>query len=386
MFKSYRVGQVFGIPIRIDVTFLLVVPVFAWLIAGQLEAVILVLNEGFGLDISATALTVGVLPLAAGLLAVFGLFVGVALHELGHSLVAMRYGYEIDSITLWLLGGIAQPAEQPREWVHEFWIAITGPVVSVAIGVACYLAVLVVPSGLDLVIFLLAYLAVLNVALAVFNMIPAFPLDGGRVLRALLARSQSYVRATRQAAAVGKGFAVLLGLAGLLVFNLFWILIAFFVYMAASAESKQMLLDAAFEGVTIDELMTPVEDIETVPPDLSLSTLLDRMLADRHTGYPVFERGEFVGLVTLEDVQNAEANASVVREVMTPVEDLETVAPSSAVVDAFRELGFNQVGRLPVIEDGRLVGMVTRSDLMTAVTITMQRRRIDEPTLSGRPQ
>ncbi|MEF8783913.1 MAG: site-2 protease family protein [Haloarculaceae archaeon] len=386
MFKSYRVGQVFGIPIRIDVTFFLVVPVFAWLIAGQLEAVILVLNEGLGLDISVTALTVGVLPLAAGLLAVFGLFVGVALHELGHSLVAMRYGYEIDSITLWLLGGIAQPAEQPREWVHEFWIAITGPVVSVAIGVACYLAVLVVPSGLDLVIFLLAYLAVLNVALAVFNMLPAFPLDGGRVLRALLARSQSYVRATRQAAAVGKGFAVLLGLAGLLVFNLFWILIAFFVYMAASAESKQMLLDAAFEGVTIDELMTPVEDIETVPPDLPLSTLLDRMLADRHTGYPVFESGAFVGLVTLEDVQNAEADASVVREVMTPVEDLETVAPSSAVVDAFRELGFNEVGRLPVVEDGRLVGMVTRSDLMTAVTITMQRRRIDEPTLSGRPQ
>lgn len=152
----------------------------------------------------------------------------------------MALGYEVESITLWLLGSIAKPAELPRNWVHELWIAAAGPAVSVVIAGVCGAAALVAPLG-DLLLFVLLYLAVLNLALAVFNVPPAFPLDGGRVLRALLARRRSYVRATPQAAAVGKVVAVLLGIVGLIGFDPILVGVGLFVYIAATSETRQML-------------------------------------------------------------------------------------------------------------------------------------------------
>ncbi len=380
MFRSYRVGRVFGIPLELDVTFLLVLPALAWLVAAQLDQLVGLLNGLLGLTIAAEAIAGGLRPLAVGFAAILGLFVGVFLHELGHSVVAMHYGYGVDSITLWLLGGIAQPAEQPRNWVHEFWIAVAGPIVSVLLGVGCYLAVLVVPPEFDVAIFLLAYLAVLNVFLAGFNLLPAFPLDGGRVLRALLARRQSYVRATRQAATVGKGFAVLIGLVGLVALNVFWIFIAFFIYIAATAESKQMLLDAAFEGVTVGEVMTTRDQLDVVSPDILVSDLLDEILVKRHTGYPVVDGGEFVGIVTLSDVQEVDSEAVTVGEVMTPAAELKTIQPATDAVDAFERLGSSNVGRLPVIDGrGNLLGLVTRTDLVTAFRAITQQQRIEDP-------
>ncbi|OYR82731.1 metalloprotease, partial [Halorubrum distributum] len=199
--------------------------------------------------IDAGAVAAGNTPWLLGLAAAVGLFVGVLLHEFGHSLVAMRYGYEIESITLWLLGGLASFAEFPEDWKHEFWIAIAGPLVSVAVGVACYGVVLVGAGGSDALLFVFGYLALLNVVLAVFNMLPAFPMDGGRVLRALLARNQPHAQATQRAAAVGKVFAFLMGIIGLFTFQLLLIVLAFFIYIAASGEAQQTTLKAAFEGV-----------------------------------------------------------------------------------------------------------------------------------------
>lgn len=382
MFKAYRVGTLLGVPIKIDVTFLLVLPVFAWLIGAEIDQLVTILNQVFGLGIDAEPLIGGARPWLVGLLAALGLFVGVLLHELGHSVVAMYYDYDIKSITLWLLGGVAQPAELPRNWWHEFWIAIVGPIVSVVIGITCYLLALLVPAGMNVTLFVLTYLAVLNVALAGFNMLPAFPLDGGRVLRAILGRSQSYVRATRQAAAVGKFFAVLLGLGGLFLLNFFWIAIALFVYIAAAAESRQMMLDALLEDVAVADVMTPAPEVATVPADLPVSDLLDRMFAERHTGYPVVEDGEVVGVVTLEDVRETHAperDQLRVGDLMTSAEKLVTVRPDDDAVDVFRELADNDIGRLLVTEpDGELAGIVTRTDLMTAIRIARERELLDD--------
>lgn len=377
MFKSYRVGTLFGIPLRLDITFLLILPVFAWIIGVQVGDVAVLLNDGFGTDIDPDALTAGQTPWVLGFVAAVSLFACVTLHELGHSVVAMAFGYEVESITLWLLGGIARPAELPRNWVHELSISVAGPAVNVVIVAASAILVALVPFG-DVVLFLILYLALLNVALAVFNMLPAFPLDGGRVLRALLARNQSYVRATRQAAAVGKGFAVVLGLVGLLAFNPILIAIALFVYIAAASETRQMLLDAAFEGVAIEEVMTPADELATVEADLSIATLLDLMLESRHIGYPVTDDGEFVGLVTLEDVQSTERTEGVVGTVMTPREELTTVTPGTEVMDAFQLLGENDIGRLPVVseESEQLLGIVTRTDLMRTFRIVTQQERL----------
>lgn len=168
--RSFRIGSLFGIPIKLDLTFLLVLPLFAYLIGAQIEPVAGLLNDGLAAGIDVGAITSGPMPWILGLAAAIGLFVGVVLHELGHSLTAQRYGFPIDSITLWLFGGIAALSEMPEDWRQEFTIAIAGPIVSVFVGVGSYALFLIVPESLDGARFVLGYLAVLNVVLAGFNM------------------------------------------------------------------------------------------------------------------------------------------------------------------------------------------------------------------------
>lgn len=370
MFKSFRIGSLFGIPIKFDVSFLLILPIFAWLIGAQIELLVGPLNAVFGTGLAAADLTVGYRPWLLGLAAAIGLFAGVVLHELGHSLVAIRYGYPIDSITLWIFGGLAQLSDQPEDWKQELLIAIAGPIVSVLVGVGSYLLLLLTPAGLDGVVFVLAYLALLNVALAGFNMLPAFPMDGGRVLRALLARNRPFARATQIAAEVGKFFALVMGLFGLLQLNVILIGIAFFIYIGASGEAQQTVMNAAFEGVRVDDIMTGGEEVDAVSPDTSIADLLERMFSERHTGYPVMDDGRLVGVVTLSDVREVdpvERDAFTVADVMTS--ELETTAPDAEAMDALNRMQQRGIGRLLVVENGELVGLISRTDLMTALNI-----------------
>ncbi|WP_290811283.1 site-2 protease family protein [Halovivax sp.] len=381
MFKSFRIGSVIGIPVKLDVTLLLILPVFAWLIAFQVGELVPILNDLFGTEIAAEALTDGSTPWVLGTVAAVGLFASVFLHELGHSVVAIRYGFPIDSITLWLLGGVAQLSEQPREWRQELLIAIAGPIVSVGLGVAFYALAVVAPAALDAVataatidavVFVVAYLAVLNVVLAAFNMLPGFPMDGGRVLRALLSRNRSFAVATAQAAQVGKWFALLIGLFGVLALNFILVAVAFFIYIAAAAEARQTALQAAVEGITVRDMMTPGDEIDTVEPTLPVAELLDLMLHQRHTGYPVLRGGRIVGIVTLEDVRAVppeRREATTVEDVMT-TDELETVAPDDDAMAALAALQRNDIGRVLVFDDGGdLAGLVTRTDVVTALDI-----------------
>ncbi|SEH16990.1 Zn-dependent protease (includes SpoIVFB) [Natronorubrum sediminis] len=379
MMKSFRIGSLFGIPIRLDLTFLLVLPLFAYLIGAQIDPVVELLNLSMGAGIDSDALTAEWwLPYVVGLAAAIGLFAGVVLHELGHSLTAQRYGFPIDSITLWLFGGIAALSEMPEDWRKEFTIAIAGPIVSVLVGIGSYVLFILTPETFDSTRFVLGYLAVLNVALAIFNMIPAFPMDGGRILRALLARSQPYAKATQQAASIGKMFAIFMGLFGLLQFNIILIGVAFFVYIAASSEAQQVTMKAAFQDVTVGDIMTPVRDLHTVEPQTSVATLIQRMFTERHTGYPVidtngFDSGRLVGLVTLSDareIKPVERDAYTVEEVMTS--DLKTISPDSDAMTAIDQMREDNIGRLLVVENGDLVGLISRSDVMTAFDIVQK--------------
>ncbi|ELZ23043.1 peptidase M50 [Haloterrigena salina JCM 13891] len=376
--RSFRIGSLFGIPIKLDLTFLLVLPLFAYLIGEQIEPVAGLLNDGLAAGIDVGAITAGTMPWLLGLTAAIGLFVGVVLHELGHSLTAQRYGFPIDSITLWLFGGIAALSEMPEDWRQELTIAIAGPIVSVLVGVGSYALFLAVPESLDGARFVLGYLAILNVVLAVFNMIPAFPMDGGRVLRAFLARSRPYATATQQAAGVGKLLAVVMGLIGLMQFSIIFIGVAFFVYIAASSEAQQVTMKAAFQDVTVGDIMTPASDLHTVEPETTVAELVQRMFTERHTGYPVidtsgFEGERLVGLVTLTDAREidpVERDAFTVDEVMTT--DLRTITPDSDAMTAIEEMRENDIGRLLVVEDGDLVGLISRSDVMTAFDIVQK--------------
>ncbi|WP_416838432.1 CBS domain-containing protein [Haloferax sp. DFSO52] len=376
--RGIRIGSVFGIPIRLDLTFLLILPLFAWLIGSDVGNLSLLINNLFGASIDGDALSDGSIQWILGSAAAIGLFAGVLLHEFGHSLVAMRYGYEIESITLWLFGGVARFKEIPEDWKQEFTIAVAGPLVSVAIGVVAYAGFIALPDSLGPLKFVTGYLALMNISLAVFNMLPGFPMDGGRVLRALLARNRPHAKATQMAAEVGKVFAFLLGIFGLF-FNLFLVALAFFIYMGASGEAQQTVLKATFQDVVVNDIMTTRENLDVIDEKASVTELLERMFVERHTGYPVLQNGHLVGMVTLDDargVREVERDAYLVEDIMS--DELATIDPSADAMDAIALMQERSVGRLPVVdEQGEFVGLVSRSDLVTAFNIIRSRGSLD---------
>ncbi|MFB6160185.1 MAG: M50 family metallopeptidase [Haloferacaceae archaeon] len=378
--RGIRIGSAFGIPVRLDVTFLVVLPLFAWLIGSDVTNLVQVLNDLFGASLSGAVLGASPLRWLLGVGAALGLFLCVLLHEFGHSLVAMNYGYEIDSITLWLFGGVARFVDMPEDWREELVIAVAGPVVSVLLGALSYAGFLVVPGTVEPVQFVFGYLALTNVALAVFNMLPGFPMDGGRVLRALLARNRPYAQATQQAAEVGKVFAFLLALFGLFA-NLFLVALAFFIYIGAASEAQQTTMRAAFEDVTVSDVMTPRDQLSTVQESASVADLLNRMFRERHTGYPVMRGDELVGVVTLDDareVREVERDAYTVGDVMS--DEVTAIAADADVMDAISTMQEHGIGRLPVRDDaGAVVGLVTRTDVMTAFNIIKSHGSLDLP-------
>lgn len=374
MFKSFKIGSVLGIPIKLDVTFLIILPIFAWIIAFQIEDLIELLNLSMGTDIPVGPLSEGSMPWILGFAAAIGLFVSVFLHELGHSVAAIRYGFPIHSITLWLLGGVAQLSDQPTDWRQELVIAVAGPAVSVGLGIVFWIAALLMPSGLEAIIFLVAYLAVMNIVLAAFNMLPGFPMDGGRVLRALLARKKSFAEATAQAARVGRLFAIALGLFGLLAMNFILIAVALFIFIAATGEARYVAMQAAVEGIQVQDLMTPADQLDVVTPDLPLDELLELMYSQRHVGYPVVSGGGLVGIVTLDDIRGIsreERSSKHVSDVMTT--DIETIDRSAEAIDAIEALQRNNIGRIIVVDEStssdEMLGLVTRTDVVRALNI-----------------
>ena len=371
--RSYTVTKIWGIPIRINISLVVFLPILAWLIGsgGQIEFYAGVLegltDVAFDLDV----LTAGNTPWAIGIAAAVGLFVSVTLHELGHSWVAIRYGLSIESITLWILGGMAALSEMPREWNREFWIAIAGPVTSVAVGAVCYVGVLALGPSLPVVRFVLGWLALTNGILAAFNLLPAFPMDGGRILRALLARNRPYASATRVAGRIGVIFAILFAVVGVLGFNVILLLLALFIYGAATTESRTVLLDELLEGLVVGDVMT--RDPPTVSSGTTVAELVDRMMRDRKTAYPVVDdaTGGVVGVVTLEDlrgVREVERDAILVGEIAREVPRVDPGA------DAFETLAAltGTAGNLMLVGDERdVVGLLTQGDYAHA--LSMQR-------------
>ena len=367
--RSYKLLSIWGIPIRINTSLLIFLPILAWLIGGggqiELYAGLIERLTGVGFDLA--RLRAGSTPWLIGVVAAVGLFVSVTVHELGHSWVAMRYGIEIESITLWILGGLAALKTFPKEWNREFWIAIAGPMTSLLVAGVCYAAVLVIPESLPIPRFVLGWLAIVNVTLAVFNLLPAFPMDGGRILRALLARSRPYGTATRLAARVGVGFAFLFAIVAVLNFQIILLLLAFFIYGAATTESKAVLLDELLEGITVGDIMTPD------PAQVALSTTIDefgeRMLRDRRTVYLVVDaEGTPVGVVTLDDLKKARRGdrATTVGDI---VRDVPRLDPDADAFDTLVELQSAGPVDALVQRDGDLLGILSEADYAHAMTI-----------------
>ncbi|MBX0322783.1 site-2 protease family protein [Halomicroarcula sp. F13] len=370
--RNFHVTTVWGIPIRVNISLLVFLPVLAWLIGSgsQIELYAGLVGGLAGTTLDLARLQAGSTPWLVGTLAAVGLFVSVTLHELGHAWAAMRYDLEVESITLWILGGLASFKQMPREWNREFWIAVAGPITSILVGVVCYAGLLALPASATVTLFVVGWLAVTNVFLAVFNMLPAFPMDGGRVLRALLARSRPYASATRIAARIGTAFAVLFAVVGALSFSPLLLLLALFIYAAATGESRTVALSDLLDGLTVGDVARPAA--LTIEAEASVEDLVDRMFADRSTEFTVTQGGEVVGVVTVADfhaLSQAERSSDTVADLMET--DLPRLAADLSAFDALVELDTSRASAA-LVEGPDGVHVVSREDFSSA----MEMRRL----------
>ena len=366
--RSYTMGRVWGIPIRINISLLVFLPILAYLIgSGNQIAVYADIIEGLA-PVTIDASELAGQRWTVGILAALGLFVSVGIHELGHSWVAMRYGIQVESITLWILGGLASFTQMPKEWNREFWIAIAGPITSFLVAGVCLAGLSVVPVSAPVVVFVVGWLAVTNVVLAVFNLLPAFPMDGGRILRAVLASWLSYTTATRVAARIGTIFAVVFAIVGVLAFSPILFLLAFFIYGAATSESKMVVLSELLADLSVGDLVTAVDPVDA---DDSLEDLFPRLLSARRTDLPVVDAsGTVVGAVTATAMRNVDTDAYATTRVADLVTgDVPRLDAEMPAFDALVELSQSGVDVALVERDGAVRGVVSQSDFAAALDV-----------------
>ncbi|MDD1735458.1 MAG: CBS domain-containing protein [Methanothrix sp.] len=368
MSSSLEIGRIMGIPVRMHWTIVFIILFIAWSFATTHQATGSMIY-GFG-----SIEPVEVRWLFSLLLALI-LFACVALHELGHSYIALRNGIGIKSITLYFFGGVAAMEEIPRNPGLELKMAFAGPAVSGILGSIFWLAGGVVGSVLGIghpLSIIFSNLGLMNLILMAFNLLPAFPMDGGRLLRAWFAFRMPYVKATRRASDIGKIFATLMFLLGLSSLNFMLLFVAFFVYVGASEEEKATEISISLEGILVRDIMS--SQVQSVPPDMTLEELKELMFRDKHRGYPVMEGEKLQGIVTIADLQKVAPEkraGTLVGEVMA--RELYLIGPEDEAAMAMKTMNELQIRRLPVMDEGRLVGILSREDLVRAIELCRER-------------
>ena len=368
---NWRIGRALGIPIHVHASWFAVFFFVTWSLAtGYLPETLPGLSAPryWGMGGFAALL----------------LFLSVLLHELGHSYVALRYQIPISRITLFIFGGMAHMGKEPPSPRAEFLIAIAGPLVSLILGAGCLGGAMVVESlfagsGIQGLVVLGSLLGMINVQLGLFNLIPGFPLDGGRVLRAgLWAWNKDFHRATSQAALVGIGFGVALGLSGAglmvgawsgalgdsLATNGGWLIfLGAFIFSAALKSRRQAALQTSLASMTVRQVM--VHRVVTLLPDISVQDAVDQYFVTHgFGGFPVCEEGQVLGVVTVRDVQALPTALwpwRRVREIMRPASPAFCIPPDWSVMQAMERMVQSGWDRLLVMENEEIVGLVTRS-------------------------
>jgi Zn-dependent protease/CBS domain-containing protein len=360
-FQSIHLGTIFGIPIELDFSWFLIFILLTWTLA----------TGYFPVEFKNW-------PIAeywiVGAITAIMLFVSVLLHELGHSVVAIRYKIPVKKITLFIFGGISQISTEPPNALAEFWIAIAGPVVSFAL--AGVFALLQPVSGSVAPLLALAkYLALINATLGLFNLIPGFPLDGGRVFRAIVwGITKSFRRATLIAANVGRFIAFLFILFG--VWQMFsgnfigglWIaFIGWFLESAANAQVQQQTVQDLLAGHTVSQAMN--RSFTVITPDTTLQELADDHIFGQGRRFFIVMDGEKMqGLLTLHRIKDAPHDTwgvTTVAERMIPVDEINVTDPDMPLVDALKMMDEDGVNQLPVMKEGRVLGVLSRESLIS---------------------
>lgn len=359
--SSFRVARLFGIDIEINISWIAIVALMAWTLSEG------VFPDRYD-DWSRAAYWV------IGSTAALLLFVTVLIHEIAHALVARRRGLPVPRITLFIFGGVSHMSRQPQTPGEEFAIAAAGPATSLVIAVVTLALGFAFWDVNEKASGLMLYLGTVNVALAVFNILPGFPLDGGRVLRSIAwKRTKSFRRATRIASGVGEVFAyallmfgVLLLLVGVVISGIWLLFIGWFLLNAARAESQSLQLESILGKLQARDLMHV--DFETVSPGHSLQQVVDEhMLARGERAVVVANDGSVRGILTVSDIQKIPRNLWVstpVQQTMTPREKVMTVSADTKAMDVLRLVSEHRFHQVPVLEEGRMIGLVTRRELL----------------------
>lgn len=350
MFATLTIGRIRGIPIKLHPTFLLALPLFAYLMAAQHFA------GAFG-GLTAAAW-------AWGALLAIGLFASVTIHELAHSLVALRFQVPVRDVTLLPIGGVSALARSPRDGRAEFWITLVGPLTNFALAVPLiaigWLGMPDRPAGAAMFV---QWMGWMNLSLGAFNLfLPAFPMDGGRILRALLSRKLGHARATRTAAAVGRATSIALGIVGLFVGNLMLILIAVFVYFGANAEEHATTLHETITRYRMADLIDPIPPAD---PRTLVGIARARMEHELHPVLPVAQDGVVLGVILYQDLKDDPSGSASIASHVRPAPLLSASAPASALEATDADT------TPPVVVDdaGRYVGLFSLEALRRALAM-----------------
>ena len=346
MKSSFKIFSVFGIPVELHISFLALM-------------IIIYIVAFFNLIPYINLLTAVLITLV---------FVTVVLHELSHSYIAKRYGIKIKRIVLIPIGGVSEMEEIPKDPSQELRIALAGPLANLIIALISFFILIIFRASLSSVLLgALYYFIVVNLLLGLFNLLPAFPMDGGRILRAFLAKRMSFVRATRLAATIGKELAIIMAVVGVF-FNFLLILVAIFVYFGAEGEYRSILVSTLLEDIKVKDIMTT--DVHTLDQNQTVHETLKTMFSEKHMGYPVMDNGQLVGIITFDDISKIPESKrdTTINYIMT--RELISSDPEEDLVDTIEKLNRNRIGRVVVVENGELVGIISKTD----ITNTMQKK------------
>ncbi|MBN1355677.1 site-2 protease family protein [bacterium] len=366
--RGLYVARIFGIPITLDYSWFLIFGLIAWSLSGGYFADLLPGVHGP---------VHWILGIGAALL----LFLSILLHELAHALIARARGIPIRGITLHVFGGVAEMKQEVEDPKSEIKMAAAGPATSVAIGLLFGLLTLLSDSVFLRAMF--GYLFYINLLLAAFNLIPGFPLDGGRILRAILwIYTEDMYKATRWASRAGTliaylfmAYGFILMLSGFMFGGIWFVFIGFFLMHATESNYKMLMLKRGLTGMKVENLM--VRNVNSVSPGMPVHELIDAyILKKRHHSFPVLENGNPIGIVTLHDVKEIpreEWSSKTVRDIMTPLDSDLTICSRCDLSDAFTKAASNGIGRLVVLDEtNRFAGYISFRDLETLVTLKLR--------------
>ena len=365
---SIAAGRIFGIELRIHLTFLFLLA-FVWLTESAARHA--VPNPGRGLAL---------------VVIIFG---SVLLHELGHTLIAVRSGVRAKSIILLPIGGVTildesqaltEPNSRATDWVRDVRIAIAGPMVNFVVAAISAAVITAAFPQADLLTWpfltssnLLRSLVWANLYLAGFNLLPAYPMDGGRVLRAWFARKLDSVHATRRAVAIGQAFAMLFVLVGML-WNVWLAMVGFFLFIAAQLEERSVVFQSVLATVQMNDIM--LTDFATLSPADTLEDALEKAVHSLQDDFPVIRGTDMVGVISKQRILQAlrTQGNGYVQSVMSKI--FEVAARGESLASAFRKLTAKNLSIIPVVEDQRLVGIVTLQNMMHSMALLAESRRL----------